>query len=129
MYPVEHTNMISGKPVMKFTGINSKEDVARLTNRELAVTRDGLVRLSSDEYYVFDLIGCKVIDQAQGTVGEVEDVRRYPANDIYLIKGTDGRMVMLPAVKAFVHSVDLQARLITIDRSGLYQPAEDEAER
>ena len=125
---ISSTRMVSGKPVMKFRGIDSKEDAARLTNRELAVTREQLVKLPDDRFYVFDLDGCRVFDRTSGELlGTVVEVRNYPANDVYVIEDNDGRTMMLPAVRAYVTEVNLAERRITIERSGLYSPSEEEA--
>jgi len=47
---IEAAEVIGGRPVIKFAGIDSREDAARLTNRHLAVAREQLVQLPPDTH-------------------------------------------------------------------------------
>jgi 16S rRNA processing protein RimM len=117
---IESARVISGRPVLKFKDIDNREDAARLTNRKLAVPRNQVVPLPENTYYVFDLIGLKVVSEDDGSlIGEIVDVQRYPANDAYLIRKTDGQEVLLAAVARFVRQVDLESRKVVIDPAGL----------
>lgn len=117
---VEAVEMMNGRPVMKLKTIDTVEQAARLVNRELAITRDQLMPLERDQYYVFDLIGCAVVDgKTDEMIGTITDVNRYPANDVYVIEASDGGRMICPAVAAFVLSVDIGARRVVVDRGGL----------
>lgn len=117
---IESVEMMNGRPVMKLKAIDTMEQASRLVNRELAVPRDQVMPLERDQYYVFDLVGCAVIDsRSDERIGTIAEVVRYPANDVYVIDATDGRKVICPAVATFVLSVDIQARRVVIDRNGL----------
>ena len=119
-FEIESTEMIGGRPVMKLKTIDTPEDAARLAQCELAVTRDQVVPLAPDRYYVFDLIGCAAVDALTGEpIGTIADVQRYPANDVYVIEAADGGKMICPAVAAFVLSVDIITRRVVVDRGGL----------
>jgi 16S rRNA processing protein RimM len=121
---LESARLISGRPVLKFENVDSPEEASRLTNQELAVPRDQIVPLPANSYYVFDLVGCRIYTGIDGkSVGEVIDVKRYPANDTYVIKMNDGRMMQLPAVRKFVRRVDILKKMILIEESGLIEDA------
>ncbi len=120
---INHSVLIGGRPVLKFAGINAKEDVARLTNRALAVPGDQLVDLPEDSFYLFELVGCQVFDEETGDLlGEVIEVQQYPANDIYLVKVEDGKILTVPAVKDFVVSVDVEASKVLVRAELLSEP-------
>ena len=120
--------MVSGRPVLKLVGYDSREEIAHLTNAELAVTREQLVELPENTFYVFDLIGCKVIDDENGErIGELKDVLRYPANDVYLILTRTGREVLFPAVADFVKKIDIDGRKVIIRKAGLFDETDLEA--
>ena len=120
-WKLESARLISGRPVLKFEGINNPEDAARLTNRELAVTRDQTVPLPEDAYYIFDLTGCLIYDESGEQIGELVDVQSYPANDVYVVELTDGRRMLLPAIHQFVRQVDIDQKKIVIDTAGLIE--------
>jgi len=118
-YRIARNDFISGRPVVRFEGINTPEEASRMTNRLLAVPREEVFGLPEGSYYVFDLIGSEVIDESGEMIGRLVDVQRYPANDVYVIMAADNRRMVLAAVAEFVRDVDVEARKITISRAGL----------
>ncbi len=116
------SRMVSGRPVLRFEGVTSPEAAARLTNRDLAVLKSQVVALPKDTYYVFDLLGCLVVEEGSGkVVGLLVDVERYPANDVYVIEDAAGRKLRCAAVKQFIKEVDIQGRTIRILTGGLFE--------
>ena len=80
------------------------------------------MKLPEGSYFIFDLIGCRVYDGATGTfIGELVDVQRQPANDVYVIKKEDGEEMVLAAIKKFVTSIDIEEKKIIIDQAGLFK--------
>lgn len=119
---IETSTFISGRPVLKFTGINTPEDASRLTNRYLAVLRNEVVKPPENSFYIFDLVGSEVFDEKSGQkVGTISDVEEYPANDVYVIANSEGKKSYLAAVKQFVKSVDIENKKVVIDSSGLIE--------
>ena len=119
-FEIETSELVGGRPVMKLRSINTPEAAAGLANCELGVTRDQLVPLAKDQFYVFDLIGCAVYDVDNGRqIGTIADVQRYPANDVYLIGDAEGHRWICPAVSEFVKSIDVAAQKVVINSAGL----------
>ena len=117
--------MISGRPVLRFENVNSPEEASRMTNRELAVARDKLVELPEGAHFVFELVGCQAVEEATGAlIGEVIDVEKYPANDVYVVRTGEGKKLLVPAVKQFVKRVDVEARTIALATAGLLDDEE-----
>ena len=117
---IERSAMISGRPVLKFIGYDTPEAVARLTNNRLAVTSAQLIELPDGTFYVFDLIDCRVFEAASGDeIGVVADIVQYPANDVYVIRRTDGTEVTCPAVREFVTEIDIAGKRIVVRAEGL----------
>ena len=111
---------IAQRPVMKIEGVDTPEEAARFTNRDLAVLRDDVVQLPEDMFFLFDLVDCEVVDEVSGQVlGKISDVEQYPANDVYVLTLTHGPEVRVPAVKQYVKNVDIASRQVTVDLTGL----------
>ena len=116
------SRLIGDRPVLGMAGYTTPEAAARLTNRELAVPRDQLVKLPEDTYYVFEMIGCGVFGDDNGArLGEIADVESYPANDVYLVAMADGSRRILPATKQAVKSVDLKNKRMVVDADSLIE--------
>jgi 16S rRNA processing protein RimM len=120
---LESSRIVSGRPVIKLEGIDTPEDAARLTNREVGVREEEIANLPEGSFWIHDLIGCEVVEENSETrLGEITGVERYPANDVYLIKTEDGKEVMIAAVEQFIKNVDTTARKVTIDKAGIIEP-------
>lgn len=118
---IASSRIVSGKPVVRLAEVNSPEDASRYTNRLLAVHRTQVQKLPPDSYYIFDLIGCTMIQESSGEeLGTVVDVYQYPANDAYVVRTADGKDVLFPAVKQYVKRVDIEAGQILVDDGGLF---------
>lgn len=95
----------------EYTSLNEVED---LRNKELFVDRAHAVKLQKDEYFISDLIGIEVVTDEGKTLGEVQDVLQTGANDVYVVKTTDGKEVLLPAIKECVLNVDMNERVMSV---------------
>jgi 16S rRNA processing protein RimM len=78
----------------------------------LEVPRDALPEPAAGEWYVFQLVGLDVVEDAGRPLGKVADVEPWPANDVLVLEGG----AMLPLVDACVLQVDLDAGRIVVAR-------------
>ena len=116
------TRLISGKPVIKFKGINNPEEARLLTNCEVGVPRDKVVKLPDDQFYIFDLIGLDVFDfNNNELIGKISAVETYPANDVYVIDTPAGEKLYCPVVKTFVKEVSLETGKVLVDPAGIFK--------
>lgn len=100
--------------ILKFAEFDSLNDVEAIKGRKLFVTRKNAVKLQKDEFFIADLIGLKILDEEKGLEGILNDVLQTGANDVYDITLTDGRNLLLPAIKDCVLNVDMENRVISI---------------
>ncbi|MFQ5454000.1 MAG: ribosome maturation factor RimM [Candidatus Zixiibacteriota bacterium] len=120
MVQIVSTRFVSGRLVIKFKNINTREDASRLTNQDIAVPDDQLVELPDDTFYIFDLIGCNVIEEgSEKVLGKIINVEQYPANDVYVIKTIKEKEILFPAVKKFVKNIDIKNKKVTILTAGI----------
>lgn len=100
--------------ILKFKGVDSPEEAAKLRQKSLYVTRENAVRLGRDEYFIADLMGLRVLDEDGTEIGVLREVLETGANDVYIIDLKDGRELLLPAIKECVLRVDVEAGEIQI---------------
>lgn len=92
-----------------------KEDWDRMKGTELCVDRDVLPETDEDEVYVDDLVGLKVLDEADEMLGRVKAVINHGAGDLLEIVPTGrGKVVLVPFTLADVPEVDLTAGTVTV---------------
>jgi 16S rRNA processing protein RimM len=82
------------------------------------VPKQEIATLPEDQYYQFDLIGCKVFD-GEKEIGNVINVEQYPANDVIFIESSDGTLYSLAALDTFVTKIDIANKRIEINAAGL----------
>ena len=110
---VERWHDKGGKVLVKFAGIHSPEDAKALTHLSVLVPRDWIETPQGEDHLVADLIGVAVTDVENGELGTIQSVFNAGASDVWVIHGPQGE-VMIPAVKAFVLDLDLEARTASV---------------
>jgi 16S rRNA processing protein RimM len=111
---IEGVKFFKQMVILKFKGLDNMNDVERFRQKSLYVTRANAVRLRKDEYFIADLIGIKVFDEENKELGVLEDVMVTGSNDVYVIKMTDGRELLLPAIKQCILNVDVEERYMQV---------------
>lgn len=61
-----------------------------------------------------DLIGLKVVTDEGEDLGTLKDVLQTGANDVYVVEMTDGKELLLPAIKQCILKVDLEQQTMTV---------------
>lgn len=107
-YMVEQCRVQKSCNLLKLSGVDTMEEAQLLRGKVLKVYRE-----DAPEGLIFaaELIGVEVY--ADGAlIGKLEDVLDYPGNKVYVVKGD--RSYMIPAVKEFVLSTDLDANRMDV---------------
>ena len=94
--------------LLKLAGIDTIEDAQALHGKTVEVYR---ADAPADLIFVAELIGVDVFADGQ-QIGKLTDVLDYPGNKVYVVKGQ--YEYMIPAVKQFVLSTDLQSNTMHV---------------
>ncbi len=100
--------------ILKFKGFDNINDIEKYRQKSLYVTRKNAVRLKKDEYFVADLMGMKVVDEKNEEIGVLKEVMETGANDVYVITMTDGRELLLPAIRQCILNVDMDNNVMQV---------------
>lgn len=106
---IAHTKPQGKNILMRFHEYPAREDVQRLTGQLLTVARAEATPLEEGEYYVFDIVGLSVYDEAGAPLGTVGSVIRTGSNDVYAVRTEAGRELLIPALRAVVKQIDIVA--------------------
>ena len=109
---VERVRTYGSRLAVKFRGMSTPEAVSRMRGNRLMVSFEELHPLPEDTYYVFEVVGLKVVTEAGDRIGEVVDVLTFPANDVYVVD-RDGVELLLPAARDLIE-VDLEAEQVIV---------------
>ncbi|MFQ5628801.1 MAG: ribosome maturation factor RimM [bacterium] len=100
--------------LLKIKDIDSRNQVENIRNAEIVINRKDCLPLQKGAYYIFDLIGAKVLTTSGKEVGTLSNVINYPASDIFVVQ-KDEQEILIPAVAQFIKKVDIEASTITIE--------------
>ena len=129
-YGIEHVRPYKGEMVIvKLAGIDDANAAEPLRQQSLLIPLSQLAKLPPDSYYQHDILGLTVLTLDNRKLGPVVDIIETGSNDVYVIKGEDGKQVLIPAIKAVVKQIDLIRRTMYIDPlPGLLEPTTREDE-
>ena len=94
--------------LLKLKGIDTMEDAQKLRGKIVEIYREDA---PADLIFAAELIDMNVVSNGQ-QIGKVIDVLDYPGNKVYVVKGE--HEYMIPAVKAFVLSIDMDQNLMEV---------------
>lgn len=111
--------------VIKFENFDDKNSVELLLGKDIFIDENNLIKLPKGHYFIHDIIGCKVF-RNKNAFGEVVDVYKLQANDVFVIKKISGDEISIPAVKNFIEKVDIINRKIVLKPGGdIYEDDEN----
>ncbi len=102
-----------GRPVLKFSGIDSIGDAEPWTGADLLVPEPERARPREGEFSHADLIGCRIV--AGSEVGKVTGVEDYGGAPLLRVETGGGREILIPFARAICREIDVAAKTIRID--------------
>lgn len=102
------------RTILAFEGLATREAAAALTLGELWAEAAQLPDPGPGVAYRYQLLGCTVLDEQERAIGVVEDIVDTAAHPLYRVRTPEGREVLIPAVDAFLRSVDVAAKRIVV---------------
>ena len=98
-------------------GVPDRNAAELLRGKSVEAERADVPPLSDGTYYIVDLIGCEVFNDAGEKLGVLDNVASL-SSDIYTVKNGD-KELRFPAVRGVVKSVDTAAKKIVLDAAVL----------
>jgi 16S rRNA processing protein RimM len=95
-------------------GVATRDQAEALRNTDLYIIASAAAPLESDEYFIHDLPGMTVVDEAGTVIGVINDVITTGASDVIVIERPGLSEALVPMVKAFVRHLDVANRRLTI---------------
>ena len=77
------------KCVVHMNNCYSPEDASKFKGQKIYSSKNNLPATKDNEYYVSDLIGCKIIIKTNNITGEVMNVKNFGAGDLLEVKLND----------------------------------------
>ncbi|HEY0376547.1 MAG TPA: ribosome maturation factor RimM [Pyrinomonadaceae bacterium] len=101
--------------VLKFAGYDSIEESAKLVGFEFAVPETERVELEEDEFYDWELAGCRVETVGGETLGTVREVMRTGGVEMLVVEADAGREYLIPMAEDICVRIDIENKLVRVD--------------
>ncbi len=98
----------------QIAGYTEREDVALLTNFDIAVAKESLPSLDEGEFYWHELIGMTVVHQDGRVLGTVDEIIPTGSNDVLLVQG-EQRYLIPYLMDEVVLNIHREKRQITVN--------------
>ena len=106
-----HGNIV----LLSVSGIDTVEAAQKMRGKVLYMKRSD-AKLPTGTYFIAELIGCTVYDadNPEKIYGTLSDVSATGANDVWHIKGENGREYLIPSIPDVVIETDVAANRVVI---------------
>lgn len=111
---IEGVKFFKKMVILKFKGIESRDEAELLRNMDLLVSREDAIPLEEGEYFICDIIGAEVVTDEDKYLGELKDVLQTGANDVYVVKMENGQEVLIPCIEECVLDVDVESKRVKV---------------
>jgi 16S rRNA processing protein RimM len=107
-HPLAAAKEHSGQLIVRLGDCANRECAEAYRGQLVQVRTSDAAPLPPGRFYQHQLVGLQAITEAGEGLGEVAEVLETGANDVYVVKGPAGD-ILLPAIKSVVLSIDLAA--------------------
>jgi 16S rRNA processing protein RimM len=112
--------------LLGFSGIDTPEEAGKYRNLVAYVPTADRPPLPDGEYYYHEILGLKVLDDANRVLGELTDILETGANDVFVVKTADGHEILIPAIEDVIRKIDMENKTILVHLlPGLVDDMED----
>lgn len=113
LHRMEHVRLSPAAVIVKLSDVDSRTHAETYRGQYVFVDEKESPGPGPGSYYVHELIGLEVVDEQGTHLGTISDVRRFPAQDLWVV-ARGGREILVPAVKEFIRSVELERRRVIV---------------
>jgi 16S rRNA processing protein RimM len=111
---IERRDGTDTRPILRLEGHSGRDAAEALRGEPLLVPASALPELGEDEWWAYELEGCRVTD-GEREVGVVRRMRALPSCEMLEVDRTGGGELLVPLVSDAVRDVDVPGRRIDVD--------------
>lgn len=119
-YQLESVWPHKGRMILKLAGVDSIEQAERLRGSEVLIPFEERVQLPAGHFYVFELIGCQVMErrpEGMACLGTVGGLQATGGVSLLEVEGPQGE-VLIPFAEVICKKIDVAARRIEVELPG-----------
>ncbi|MEM5947867.1 ribosome maturation factor RimM [Spirochaetia bacterium 38H-sp] len=116
IFKIEKVSGIHPVIIIKLEGLNTREDALRYKGYEVLVPREKAAPCRENEYYIADLIGCKIYleGDTNSIIGTVSSVIETSNTNLMEVVRLSGDKVIIPFQDHFIGNINIENKLIEL---------------
>lgn len=114
--------------IVRFEGVSDRNGAEALKGAELFVARTQLPAAAAGEFYLADLEGLCVRDEADREIGRIQTISDFGGGPILVIATPEGGEMMLPFADDFVAEVNVSDGFVRVHVPGEIEARGEEDE-
>lgn len=111
---IEGVKFFKQMVILKFKGIDNINDIEKYRGKDLLITRENAVALEEGEYFIYDLLDSEVYSDEGDKLGVLTEILTTAANDVYVVKMSNGKELLLPSIKECILDIDVENKKILV---------------
>jgi len=99
--------------LLKLVGCDDRESVQLLRGQLVQVPESEGIPLEEGEYYLYQLIGLKVITEDGDYLGKISEIIETKANNVFVVETADAEL-LLPDIEHVIRDIDFESSTVTV---------------
>ncbi len=120
-YKVLSVRTAGGAVYLGLRGIADRNGAELLRGKQVVIPREEAPEPPEGSYYIADLLGAQVVSETGESLGTLVNIRSA-ATDVYTLE-RDGKEIMFPAASGVILEVDVEGKIITVNRKRFFEVA------
>ena len=111
----QYLKMNNNKLVGKLKKCNSIECVEKFKGKKIFIDRNYLPKNKKNQFYIFDLINCKVKTSKGCVLGNIIKIDNFGAGDLAEVKKTNNKSFYIPMNEDNIVKIDIKKKLMIVN--------------
>lgn len=103
-----------GLLVLTLSGVGTRDEAENLRGSEVAILERDAAPLGEDEYFIHQLYGLQVVDEAGAPIGTVREVLETGANDVLVVAREGKPDALIPVIRDVIQQFEFAEKRVVI---------------
>lgn len=114
LYHVEKVQFFKDMVILKLKELQSMNESLLLKGGSLWIDDADAMPLADDEFYMRDFLDARILLEDGAEIGVLEDILETGANNVFVVRRTDGGELLIPVIKDCVLEMNLEEHFVRI---------------
>lgn len=113
-FVIENIRPHRNRLLITLEGITDRTDAERYRDLDVKLSFADSDPLDEHEYYYWQILGLRAVTEQDEELGEVVNIIETGANDVYVVRSSVGKELLLPAIGDVIIAVDIENQRLVV---------------